>query len=194
MARKPIKYNSRNLVGPRRRQRLQEFVENTSHLGGACAEVGVYKGSTAEVIAYHKGERPLYLFDTFCGIPNTCEKDNHHIDGDFFNCDKQKVISLLSEYESVHVFEGIFPQENSEVLDGLTFSFVHLDVDVYQSYKDCLEFFFPRMKSRGIMVFDDYAADTCLGAKLAIDEFFADKRKRVRFFPLLNCQLAVTIL
>ena len=40
--------------------------------------------------------------------------------------------------------KGFFP--NSFLGFDKEISFLHLDVDLYNSYKDCLEFFFPKLK------------------------------------------------
>ena len=53
------------------------------------------------------------------------------------------------------------------------FSFVHLDVDLYQSTLDCLNFFYPRLSLGGIIISHDYT--TAEGVDLAFDEFFSNK-------------------
>jgi O-methyltransferase len=50
-----------------------------------------------------------------------------------------------------------------------------VDVDVYRSILDCCEFIYPRLKTGGVMVFDDYGFPTCPGARKAVDEFFTGK-------------------
>lgn len=57
------------LVSPDREAAIAAYLKETSEIGGVCAEVGVYKGGSAKVIAENKGSRPLYAFDTFSGIP-----------------------------------------------------------------------------------------------------------------------------
>jgi len=64
---------------------------------------------------------------------------------------------------------------------------VHIDVDIYQSVKDCCEFFYPRLHAGGVMLFDDYGKWTCPGAKLAVDEFFATKPEKRFYFPSGQC-------
>ena len=53
-------------------------------------------------------------------------------------------------------------------------------MDLYNSYKDCLEFFFPKIKKGGIVTFDEYYNNISdspkkgwdwRGANAAIDEF-----------------------
>lgn len=58
------------------------------------------------------------------------------------------------------------------------FCFVHLDVDLYKSTKDCLEFFYPRMVRGGIILTHDYNY-VFKGVKKAYNEFFANKPEAV---------------
>lgn len=55
------------------------------------------------------------------------------------------------------------------------FSFVHIDVDLYQPIRNSLEFFYNRMLPGGIIVFDDYGFTFFPGAKKAVDEFMQNK-------------------
>lgn len=164
-------YPHSSLVPPYKMDVIFKEVLNTHDLGGACAEVGVYKGGTAELLAIHKKERPLYLFDTFAGIPHSGKHDNHHKVGDFSEASFEGVCDRLAKYEGVFIHKGIFPQDTGKVIDDVKFSFVHLDVDVYESYLDGLNFFWPKMIKGGVIICDDYHAWTCVGAKVAVDEF-----------------------
>tara|TARA_X000000950_G_scaffold286754_1_gene396689 strand:- start:10872 stop:11237 length:366 start_codon:yes stop_codon:yes gene_type:complete len=74
--------------------------------------------------------------------------------------------------------KGFFPNSFKGFDEPI--SFLHLDVDLYSSYKDCLEFFFPKLVKGGIVTFDEYTVDddlkerkgwNLIGAKIAIDEF-----------------------
>lgn len=47
------------------------------------------------------------------------------------------------------------------------------------------------MMTGGIIVFDDYKASTCRGAKAAVDQYLINKK--VEFLPPIESQLAVVI-
>jgi O-methyltransferase len=64
---------------------------------------------------------------------------------------------------------------------------VHIDADIYQSVKDSCTFFYPRLESGGIMVFDDYGFPSCPGARKAVDEFFSDKEEFPFYLPSGQC-------
>jgi len=56
-------------------------------------------------------------------------------------------------------------------------AFIYADVDIYQSTRSCLDFFYPRMVHGGVMIFDDYEWKGCPGVKKAISEFLAGKNE-----------------
>ena len=64
-----------------------------------------------------------------------------------------------------------------DTFDGLNekISFVHIDVDIYQSVLDCCEYIWPFLSVGGVMLFDDYGFSMTIGARQAVDEFFSDK-------------------
>jgi hypothetical protein len=71
---------------------------------------------------------------------------------------------------SSHTFEG---------LPETTWSFVHIDVDIYCATLDSLAYFYPRTERAGVFLFDDYGYRIHERAeKRAVDEFFADKREK----------------
>lgn len=52
-------------------------------------------------------------------------------------------------------------------------TFAHVDLDIYRSILDSLDFIWPRLTLGGFIVFDDYGFPSCPGARAAVDEFFA---------------------
>ena len=82
------------------------------------------------------------------------------------------------EIEKINFVKGFFPESfqnyNSDKID-----FLHLDVDLYNSYKNCLEFFWKYLNKGSLVLFDEYKSKSDLykwpGASKAIDEFFTKK-------------------
>ena len=56
---------------------------------------------------------------------------------------------------------------------------LHLDVDLYQSYKDCLTHLFPKVASGGVILFDERESETYPGGKKAIDEFMIGRPEKL---------------
>ena len=100
---------------------------------------------------------------------------------DFEDVDYEEVKETLSEWPNIEVYKGFFPNEQSmELLSDKTFSIVHIDTDTYNSYIDCLEFFYPRMVPNGLILLDDYNESSCEGATLATNEFMSDKSENIQ--------------
>lgn len=174
---------SNTLVDYPRLIQLLDFLEETSLLAGNVAEVGVYKGGTAYLLSQNTAKQ-VYLFDTFQGMPKVKEGVDLHHEGDFADTSYEQVAELLKEFSNVTITKGLFPKDSGNIVASKQFSLVHLDCDIYDSVKEALEFFYPRMLSGGIIVFDDYAEPNCPGAKLAVDQFFQDKPQK----PFLTTQ------
>jgi predicted O-methyltransferase YrrM len=165
------------IVHPYKLWFLREICEQTAMLAGEVAEVGVYKGGSARLIATYLPHKTVHLFDTFEGMPSTDPKKDCHQKGDF-TVSFDIVKNYLSDLKNVRIYKGIFP-DTSEPIQDKQFALVHVDVDIYTSIKACCEFFYPRMLPGGVIVFDDYAVKSCPGATQAVDEYFADKSEKV---------------
>ena len=74
----------------------------------------------------------------------------------------------------VTLVKGFFEDTLKDYAD-FQFSFVHLDCDLYQSYKTCLEFFYSRVPAAGIILLDEYNDPPWPGCNKAVDEFLQDK-------------------
>lgn len=161
---------------------LWQSAKQTISLEGEVAEIGVYRGGTAYLLLQTLNTS-TYLFDTFEGMPSTNPQFDIHNEGDFNKTSVEDVIEYLSIYKDmIYICKGLFPKTATSV-ENIKFKFVHVDVDIYQSTKDCCEFFYPRMVKNGIIVFDDYGFNTCPGAKKAVDDYFKDKEETIIYIP-----------
>jgi O-methyltransferase len=151
-------------------------VKKTEHVPGDIAEVGVYKGGSAKLICKANNGRALHLFDTFQGLPSVGDIDKPQFYDGQFAAPFKEVKNYLNTYENVHFHVGLFPGTAVPV-ERKNFSFVHLDVDTYESTTNCLEFFYTRMSKGGIILSHDYI--TAAGVRKAFDEFFQDKPEPV---------------
>lgn len=145
-------------------------------LSGDFAEVGVYMGKSAKLICESKDDKPLHLFDTFEGLPEPGPEDDSLLFKKQYMARLGLVETYLSSYKNVTFNQGIFP-ETAELFKNKSFAFVNLDVDLYRSTLNCLDFFYPRMVVGGIILSHDYS--TLIGVRKAFDEFFSDKAELV---------------
>jgi predicted O-methyltransferase YrrM len=174
--------SKRTLVDEARAQTLYQLARHASRLEGAMAEIGVYRGGTANLLACvaDGAGRTLHLFDTFAGMPETDVKRDLLGAGDFADTSLDQVKRFLRAYKSPDFHQGEFPS-TAKGLEGERFSLVHCDADIASSVEACCEFFYPRLVPGGVIVFDDYGFTSTPGAKTASDAFFADKPE-----PLLH--------
>lgn len=160
---------------------LYRMSQAVADLEGEYAECGVYRGGTALLTAMALEERKqpgrrMHLFDTFEGMPEKANTDpSNHEKGDFNETSLESVKELLHDHAFVDFYPGEIPGTLEAVKDK-QFAFVHIDVDLYETTKSSFEFFYSRMVRGGIMLCDDYGFLAYeKAAKLAMDEFFADK-------------------
>ena len=149
---------------------LKRAAETCARLPGEIAEVGVYWGGSLLWLSGMYPKKSIYGIDTFEGMPPVAEVDKHK-QGDFRDVDYEKVKTALAKRcPNVILLKGFFPDD---VVDSLPeeFAMVHVDCDIYTSVKDCCEFFWPRLASGGMMIFDDPGMPSCPGARKAFQEF-----------------------
>jgi hypothetical protein len=151
---------------------LYRMVQKTEKLQGDVAEVGVYLGGTAKILC-EGTTKPVHLFDTFEGLPETSDADNsERFKAGDYPASYDAVSKYLAPYPNAHLYKGLFPDTAGPIQDT-RFAFVYLDVDLYQSTHDALAFFYPRLVPGGMIMSHDYPGSE--GVKKAFDEFFKDK-------------------
>lgn len=168
---------------------LYHCLKQTRCVPGDVAELGVWKGGSAALLAEHSDGRTVHLFDTFAGMPKTSQWDQLK-EGDFADTSLESVKLLLSGFPNVRFHPGVFPQ-TTEGLDALRFSFVHLDGDIYNSTKSGLDWFYPRLNTGGIILMDDVGRDDCQGVRKALLEFY-ERDKTILWARVGDGQFSIT--
>lgn len=170
------------LVDPLRRHELWTLVGQSAKLApGGYLEVGVWRGGTALLIALAMArfgaEGTLWLADTFTGVVKAGEQDGLYVGGEHADVSYAEVVALLATQpkRDVEFLVGIFPEDTADRLTG-ALRFVHVDVDVYQSAKDVVEWCYDRIVPGGIVVFDDYGFSYTDGVTKLCEEYERDDR------------------
>lgn len=162
-----------SLITPSRLENLALAVLRTKHVPGVMAELGVYRGGSAKVIAAMAPNKMLHLFDTFTGLPSTEYPHFNPTDVDLnrgrFACSREEAEATLADSKHA-MHEGLFPESACDLRD-LRFSFVHVDCDLFDSTRAAIDWFWPRMEPEGIMFFDDYGCEFT-GVTEAVREAF----------------------
>jgi len=154
---------------------------------GSLAEVGVWRGNTAAVLAYYaqKHGRQLFLFDTFAGFD---EGDLKGVDAGrskfFADTSVEGVKRLVGDlHQDARFVVGRFPQSVSEDVARERFSVVSVDCDLAEPTRAALEFFHERLNPGGMLFLHDYANPNWPGVRAAVDEFCAHRGLSVVLLP-----------
>lgn len=160
---------------------------------GDMIECGVWRGGSSMMIAktlvkLGDTDRKLYLFDTFEGMVLPTEKDvsfsGESAKETFFSKNGTSTGSdwCAAEVDEVklNMSSTHYPPQNiiyikgkvEETLPTFTcndLSILRLDTDWYESTKCEMEFLFPKLVQKGVLLIDDYGHWE--GARQAIDEY-----------------------
>jgi hypothetical protein len=181
--------------GPANINIIFDLLRQTKGVEGEVAECGVYRGRTIVSIALwleqHHDRRRIYGFDSFSGFPDGGVAHEIALGGASFS---EKRVGGFSDTsiemlrrklrrfrvdEKVTLEPGFFAESLMRRAD-LRFSFVHLDCDLYESYRDCLNFFYPRLAPGGIVLLDEYNDPPWPGCNRAVDEFLEGKPEKLQ--------------
>ena len=168
------------------------FIRN---IDGDVVECGIGFGHSLFLLSYlslveDKG-RIVRGFDSFEGFPEPSKEDQSKRNpqkGEWKVITPEELIDVfvrrsgLLAYNRLVITPGFFEQTLPKA-DVVEIAFLHLDVDLYQSYKTCLENLYSKVVHGGVIVFDEYRQqqDVWPGAVKAIDEFFSDKNERIEY-------------
>ena len=177
----------------------RHIVSNKVH--GAIVECGVWRGgSTMAALLTLKSlpetERDIYLYDTFEGMSEPTDKD--------LSCEGMSAAEELGRtprgtgrwcYASLedvkaNVYSTGYPESNIHFIRGKVeetipgtlpgpIALLRLDTDWYESTKHELEYLFPLLDPKGVLIVDDYGH--WAGARTAVDEFFRSRRNQYFF-------------
>jgi hypothetical protein len=182
---------------------LMNLIEVTRHLEGDIADCGVYRAASTVGMGLYLRERgirkTIYGFDSFEGFDEVTfhsdlslggvENEDRNEHG-FSSTSLRLVEGKVRRFRLKNVqfvpgyFNVSFPRFNSKV----RFSLVHLDVNLYDSYRDCLEFFYPRTVPGGVILVDEYNDPPWPGCNRAVDEFLGDKPEKLELISMNNYQ------
>ena len=164
------------LVDMYRAYSLWTLLSQTKALEGDILEVGVWRGGTGCLIAARAKTLGIacttHLCDTFQGVAKAGSNDSIYRGGEHNDASAEIVGRLVSQLGllNVEIREGLFPDQTAIEIEQNRFRFCHIDVDVYESARQTLEWIWPRLVPGGVVVFDDYGFINCDGVSQIVNE------------------------
>jgi O-methyltransferase len=171
---------------------LWRTLQQGLRLEGDVVECGVFRGGTALLAARtiaaagQGGYRALHLFDSFEGMGGNISDDDSFRPGDFGRTSAEHVRGLLGPYPFVEMHVGFIPDTFAGLELG-RIAWAHVDLDLYESIRDAIDYLYPRLAPGAFLIFDDYGFPSCPGARRAVDEAFADKPEVPLCLPTAPC-------
>jgi hypothetical protein len=179
---------------------LTELIERTRSLIGAVADCGVYKAASTVGMALfmrqHGIRKQIYAFDSFQGFAlesvvrdlDLGEVTRDNVGYSDFSLEQVKSKIRSFRIDNITLVPGYFRDSFKAFPPNIRFSFVHLDVNLYESYCQALEFFYPRLDLSGIILLDEYNDPRWPGCNKAADEFLAGKPEKLQMASRDNYQ------
>jgi hypothetical protein len=163
---------------------------NRRNIPGSIVEMGCWKGGCGAFMAKYAGDRKTWLFDSFEGLPEVSEYDQHQAEIKNLNfkegqeikttgamvASENDVYSILNILKAkANVVKGWFqdtlPKHKKEIGN---IAILRLDGDIYESTKYCLEELYDQVSVGGYVVIDDYY--NWDGCRWAVYKFFYNRK------------------
>lgn len=168
---------------------FQRLLDRVRGVEGDIVECGVAGGRSLALLASlaRHGEQPRHVwgFDWWRGLPAGTAEDLAANSpaarpGLFAETSEQEVLMRLEQHgvtlplQDVTLVNGHFRETLQRAQPPI--ALLHLDVDLYESYLECLTHLWPKLADGGITVFDEYEHPSWPGATRAVDEYFSSLR------------------
>jgi hypothetical protein len=180
---KPINLNATNAIDGYTGY-FESVMPKVNHIDGTFLEAGFGEGKTARIVVSLMNsekirKRNIWLFDSFEGFPAPTKFDHspsRKPRKGQWKVPIEPALALKNEIDTdVEVVKGYFEDTIPSKYSGESIAILHLDGDLYSSYKSCLEGLYDKVQPGGLILFDEYKSEVQLknfpGASIAIDEF-----------------------
>ena len=171
-----------------------ELFKLSSKIPGCIIECGVFKGVSLIRFAtflklLKKQNKKIIAFDAFGKHTTTKISSDYKRRKKLLSHGKEaisekqlmKVLKLKSLEKNIELIRGDITETVPRYLKSnpkLKISLLNLDVDFYEPSISILKNFYPKLSKGGILMLDDYGIWD--GETMAADEYFADKKIKIR--------------
>ena len=184
-----------------------DAVDGLENIKGAIVEMGCFNGGSGALMAWRakrrNQRRDAWLFDSFEGLPEFSAADKEKADKKglgirgsnstvmkttgVFKGEMEKVREISKKMgvdDLVRPIKGWFQNTVPEAKRNIgSIALLHLDADIYESTKYCLNELYDLVSQGGMIILDDY--ETWTGSRQALYEFFFERKinPSIRYYP-----------
>lgn len=149
---------------------------NARELTGEGAEVGVKCGQFSEYLLDHWRGRLLYSIDPWLEFEHEIYHDDDNVDQQEQDRNHKTTMRRLARFGERSKLLRMTSEQAAKVISDGSLDFVYLDArHDYESVKEDIGLWYPKVKQGGIIAGHDYLegeiAGTKFGVKPAVDEF-----------------------
>lgn len=182
------------------------FFESIRDVPGNIVECGVGRGKSLLVVAalnalYEKAEgggRDIWAFDSFSGFDEPSLQDNSWrkpCKGEWarspsgaYEYTPEFIGTVLGkahvDLSGVHLVKG-YLKDTLPLYQGGKIALLNIDCDLYEPYKNALDYLYDQVVPGGVIIFDDFkiepdANERFPGARKAVYEFLGDRIGELR--------------
>ena len=165
---------------------IADLLRSVSNVPGHIAEFGSWRGANLMFMTKllqifdPMGSKVVHSFDSFEGLTQFSAQDAYataqrgRYAGNL--AELEAFITLYRLQDSISIHKGYIENTLPELLSrdqGLSFSIVYCDTDLYESTKVILDGLHDRLCSGGIFVFDEWNYQNYPGETVAVREFLS---------------------
>ncbi len=166
------------------------FVECGVRMGGSCAIM-------VSISRKVKSQRKIWLFDSFEGMPEPQEIDGKIVSKWSGGVSTGRLtptgwnVASIEKVKKLFFENFNFDQEDILIKKGWLqhtlpvsklevgeIAILHLDVDLYESTKVCLDYLYDNVVQGGYIIVDDY--NFFVGCKIAVDTFLEKRNLKIK--------------
>jgi len=167
---------------------LMQFIRATAEVPGDVVEFGSLHGGSGAILVesvnhYANGKKPVWLFDTFAGIPKSRYGLDHRWNGAFSNNSYSDVSNAFKDCPNVKVVQGNICETYKQVKNPISFGY--LASDTMETGELLLNFMWEKLSPGGIICVCDYGSyPNCIPLTVMTDIFLENKKNAIVFQPL----------
>lgn len=164
---------------------------HASRLPGDFVECGTNTGimslAVCEYVNFNEVDKDFWLFDTYAGIPEDMVSESEMELGRlaenrmYPDC-YEKALRNFSPFPRAHLVRGRVPETLSTVSIA-DVSYLCIDMNIEQPEREALEYFWPKLVSGAVVVFDDYAWTPYQAQKRSHDTFASRQGVEILTLP-----------